>query len=60
MSERATLLPQEFCATTLNVQVTNPEGKLILTALKLFGPLTDAPPVAVQRYAVACATGTIE
>jgi hypothetical protein len=60
MSERATLLPHEFCAATLNVHVTNPEGKLMLTALKLFGPLTDAPPVAVQRYADACATGMIE
>ena len=60
MSVRAALLPQEFYATTDNVQVTNPEGKLMLTALKLFGPLTDAPPVAVQRYAVACATGMTE
>ena len=57
---RAKLVPQLFCATTESVQVTNDEGKFILAALKLFGPTTVAPPVAVQRYAVACATGGIE
>ena len=48
-SVRAALLPQMFDATTLNVQVTNADGKLIVTALKLFGPLTTAPPEAVQK-----------
>ena len=60
MSVRAALVPQLFTATTDSVQVTNPEGKLMLTALRLFGPLTDAPPVAVHRYDVACATGITE
>ena len=53
ISVRAALLPQLLDATTLNVHVTNTDGKLMLTALKLLGPLTDAPPVAVHRYDVA-------
>ena len=48
-SVRAELLPHELDAITDNVQVTNVEGKLMLTALKLFGPATVAPFVAVQR-----------
>ena len=46
---RAELVPQLFNATTDKVQVTNVDGKLMLTALKLFGPATVAPFDAVQR-----------
>ena len=57
---RAGLLPQLFMATTVRVHVVKFDGKLMLTALKLFGPLTLAPLLTVHRYAVACATGVIE
>ena len=59
-SVRARLVPQLLVATTDRVQVVNVPLKLILTLLKLFGPLTVAPEVVVQRYPVACATGVIE
>ena len=59
-SVRAVLVPQLLEATTLRVQVVKLDEKLMLTALKLAGPLMVAPAVAVHRYEVACDTGVME
>jgi hypothetical protein len=42
------------------VQLAKVLGKLMLTALKLFGPLITAPLFAVHRYEEAWNTGVIE
>jgi hypothetical protein len=42
-------VPQLLIATTESVDVENVDGKLILAALKLLGPETEAPLLAVHK-----------
>lgn len=57
---RAALIPQALVDDTEIIQLVKLAGKSKVAALKVLGPFTVAPPVAVHKYPIALVTADTE